>query len=136
MNREWQLRQQSSGNLLRLENTSSLTINAGDLATVSNGPVFKLTGGGSLAVFGVGTNAINITNNAACPGCIPVNLAAFGTANPAALLRNGAGPGQFVVDPTFLPFNGIGGGNTVTVSGTSGAVFMIDGPKSRVKLGP
>jgi hypothetical protein len=52
------------------------------------------------------------------------------------MLRNGAVAGQFVVNPLFVPFNGIGGSNTVTVSGTSGAVFVIDGPNARAKLGP
>src|SRR5206468_397223 len=77
------------GNLVSLDNNSTLNILAGSLFSVSNGSVFRLTGG-SLGVFGsTGTNTINITNTAAlCNGCsIVTNITNF---NFPVLLKAGA----------------------------------------------
>jgi hypothetical protein len=122
-----------SGNLFSLTNSSTLNINAGNLITVSNGSLFKLTAG-SLGVFGAGTNTLNITNNAACGGCAFVALPNF--AGSGVLLRNGAVAGNVTVSPTFVPFTGLGGTNTVNINGTSGAVIVLDGANSRVNLSP
>lgn len=122
-----------TGDLVRLDNNSTLNILNGNLVTVSNGSMFKLTGG-SLGTFGAtGTNTINITNNAACGGCSVVALP--GITN-GVLLRGGALAGNVIVQPGFVPFANIGGTNTVNISGTSGAVIVLDGSTSKAKLGP
>jgi len=123
------------GSLVGLDNNSTLNILAGSLFTVSGGSVFKLTGG-SLGVFGsTGTNTINITNNAQlCIGCsIVTNIMNF---NFPVLLKNGASAGNVNVGTGFTPFAGLSMTNKVNISGPSGAVFVLDGSTSKVKLGP
>lgn len=99
------------------------------------GSVFTLTGG-SLGNFGAGTNTINLTNNAAlCGGCtLSTTVPNFG--GYPVLLKNGATTSNVTVASGFTPFAGVGGSNNVNISGTSGAVLVVDGTTSKVKLGP
>ena len=122
------------GNLLHLTNSSSLAINSGALVTVIDGvtgSLFRLTGG-SLGVFGAGSNTLSIANNAPlCGGCsLVTNIPNLGGVK--VLLRNGALATNVVVAGGFTPF----AGGTPSVSGTSGAVLVLDGPSSKIILRP
>ena len=123
------------GNLVSLDNNSILNILAGSLFSVSGGSVFKLTGG-SLGVFGsTGTNTINITNTAPlCSGCsIVTSIVNF---NFPVLLKNSASASNVNVSSGFTPFAGLSPSNKVNISGASGALFVLDGATSKVRLGP
>jgi FecR-like protein len=123
------------GDLVSLTNGSTLNIPAGALVSVSGGSVFTLAGG-SLATFGPGRNALNIGNSAPlCAGCM-VTVAVPNLTGVPVLLEHGATAANLNVGPGFVPFKGLGGSNTLTVSGPSGAVLVVDGPTSRVKLRP
>ena len=110
------------GNLLSLTNGSSVTINNGALVTVvdggSSGSFLKLTGG-SLVVFGAGSNTLTINGTAPTTtiGGVPV------------LLTGGALAGQVQVAPGFTPF--VGG-----APGGAGAVLVVNGPNSKIVLKP
>ncbi len=52
------------------------------------------------------------------------------------LLRNGAQAANVIVSPGFVPFAGLGPTNTVNVAGASGAVLIVDGSTSEVRLAP
>jgi hypothetical protein len=127
------------GHLASLTGGSTLNILAGGFLTVTNGSVFHLTGG-SLASFGTGTNAINITNAAAlCGGCAfagSTDIANFNTTAFPVLLRNGALASNVTVTAGFVPFANLGGTNTLNLSGASAAVLVLDGATSKIKLGP
>ena len=125
----------TQGNLFLLDNTSTLNITGGGVVTVSGGSVFKLTMG-SLGVFGpTGTNMLNVTNTAAlCGGCsLTTSIPNFG--GYPVLLKNGAPAGNVVVNAGFVPFSGLSTTNKVNVSGASGAVLVVDGASSKVRLG-
>jgi FecR-like protein len=123
------------GDLVSLTNGSTLNIPAGALVSVSGGSAFTLAGG-SLAAFGAGRNTLNIGNSAPlCAGC-QVTVAIPNLAGIPVLLEHGATAANVSVGPGFVPFKGLGGLNTVTVGGPSGAVLAVDGPTSRVKLRP
>ena len=49
------------------------------------------------------------------------------------LLKNGATTANVAVTSGFVPYSGAG---TVNVSGSSGAVLVVDGAASHVRLGP
>ena len=56
-----------------------------------------------------------------------------GARGAGVITRNG---GTAIIDPGFVPFTGIGGTNSVTLNGPSAAIAVVDGPGSKLKLGP
>jgi hypothetical protein len=134
--------------LLSVTNNSTVSINAnlnnfnaGALVRVAGGSVFKVTGG-SLISFGAGTNSVtltNLSNFGACGVTCSVQNVSFNGSGGLilpVLLKNGATAAQVQVAPGFNPFPGLGGSNTLTFSGNSSALFIVDGPASKVVLRP
>ena len=128
-----------TGSLASVANGSAISITGGGLVTVAGGSVFALVGG-SLVTFGAGTNALTITNLAAL--CGTCSFAASGsipnlnTSVVPVLLTNGASASNVTVASNFIPFAGLSANNTVTLTGPSAAVLVVNGATSKVKLGP
>ena len=123
-------------NLVSVANGSMLNVTGGSLVTIGGGSVFTLAGGSLGAFSGTGTSAINLTNSAAlCGGCSITTTITNLTGVPV-LLKNGASATNVNVTTGFTPFSGTNANNTLSVTGTSGAVLTLDGATSKVKLSP
>jgi hypothetical protein len=124
-----------TGNLLSVLNGGTVSALNGGLVTIAGGSVFSLTGG-SLVSFGAGSNTLNLTAAAPlCSGCSLTTAIPNLTGVPV-LLKNGASAANVMVNAGFVPFAGLGGSNALNVKGASGAVLVLDGATSKVRLGP
>src|SRR6185295_5120709 len=84
--------------------------------------------------FGSGTNSLTITNNdPLCGGCtLTTSIENF---SHPVLLSNGGVASNVIVDSAYTAFTGLGGTNTLSVNGPSGAVLALDGATSHIYLG-
>ena len=117
-----------NGDLLSITNGGTLNITNGGALFVSGGSVVNITG--ALANFAVG-NVFSITNNL-CTACL-----AFSSNVIAVELRNGATASNVTITPSTAVIKG-GGAFTLSSPSTAPggtAVFIVDGPTSKVRIG-
>lgn len=127
-----------TGSLFSANNTSLFSILNGALASITGNSVLRIDNG-HLGAFGpTGTNVLNLANAPACSSgtCVPLLLTGFNI-----LLLNGATAGNnLAINPAFVPFQDLGGSNSVTVGnngpGDTRALIVVDGAGSFLQLGP